>query len=45
MPPFPESAAVSARPPGEVLFSARGLTKVYPGGETDVRALDGVDLD
>ncbi len=43
--PLPESAVIPTRPPGDVLFSARGLTKVYPGGETDVRALDGVDLD
>ncbi|MGB8168253.1 MAG: ABC transporter ATP-binding protein [Chthoniobacteraceae bacterium] len=29
----------------EPIFSARGLTKVYPSGETEIRALDGVDLD
>jgi putative ABC transport system ATP-binding protein len=27
------------------LFHARGLTKVYPSGDVEVRALDGVDLD
>jgi len=29
----------------EPLFRARGLTKIYPSGEVEVRALDGVDLD
>ncbi len=29
----------------EPLFQARGLTKVYPSGEAEIRALDGVDLD
>ncbi|MCO6454106.1 MAG: ABC transporter ATP-binding protein [Pirellulaceae bacterium] len=29
----------------EALFEARGLTKVYPMGEVEVRALRGVDLD
>jgi putative ABC transport system ATP-binding protein len=38
------------RPPAadegrEPLFSARRLTKVYPSGESEIRALDGVDLD
>lgn len=33
------------RPAGELLFSARGLTKVYVSGESEVRALNGVDLD
>lgn len=28
-----------------LLFHARGITKVYSGGESEVRALDGVDLD
>ena len=27
------------------LFTVRGLTKVYPSGETEIRALDGVDLE
>jgi putative ABC transport system ATP-binding protein len=31
--------------PREPLFVARGLTKYYASGETEVRALDGVDLD
>ena len=29
----------------EPLFSARGLTKVYPSGAGEIRALNGVDLD
>src|SRR5688500_303254 len=29
----------------DTVFYARGLTKVYGSGETEVRALDGVDLD
>ncbi len=29
----------------EPLFIARGLTKVYPSGESEIRALDGVDLE
>ncbi|HRJ72100.1 MAG TPA: ABC transporter ATP-binding protein [Terrimicrobiaceae bacterium] len=29
----------------EPVFSGRGLTKVYPSGETEIRALDGVDFD
>ncbi len=33
------------RGPGEVLFSAKGLTKIYASGESEVRALNGVDLD
>jgi len=32
-------------PPREPLYVARGLTKYYASGETEVRALDGVDLD
>jgi len=31
--------------PRELLFQARGLRKLYSGGEVEVRALDGVDLD
>ncbi|MGR8932605.1 MAG: ABC transporter ATP-binding protein [Gammaproteobacteria bacterium] len=31
--------------PNEIVFKARGLTKVYHVGETDVQALRGVDLD
>lgn len=30
---------------GERLFHVRGITKIYSGGEVEVRALDGVDLD
>ena len=29
----------------EIILQARGLKKVYGKGETEVRALDGVDLD
>jgi len=29
----------------EPIFTARGLTKVYPSGIEEIRALDGVDLD
>lgn len=32
-------------PPREVVFAARGLTKVYDMGEVQVHALRGVDLD
>lgn len=32
-------------PPRELLFVARGLTKYYPSGETEVHALDGVDVE
>ncbi len=41
----PPAAAPAHGPDREPLFSARGLTKVYPSGETEIRALDGVDLD
>jgi putative ABC transport system ATP-binding protein len=42
--------ASSPNPPdrvqtGTLVFSARGLEKIYPSGETEIRALDGVDLD
>jgi putative ABC transport system ATP-binding protein len=34
------------REPGRVpLFVGRGLTKIYPSGELEIRALDGVDLE
>ncbi|HAN97786.1 MAG TPA: ABC transporter [Planctomycetaceae bacterium] len=36
------TATPSERSP---VFSVRGVTKVYPMGEVEVRALDGVDLD
>jgi putative ABC transport system ATP-binding protein len=32
-------------PQREPLFSARALTKVYASGDSEIRALDGVDLD
>jgi putative ABC transport system ATP-binding protein len=38
-----DAAADSGRP--DVVFSARGVTKVYHMGEVDVHALRGVDLD
>jgi len=40
-PPHP----VPHGPEREPLFRARELTKVYPSGESEIRALDGVDLD
>ncbi len=43
---FETSSAITTEMQGrEVVFSARGLEKVYKSGETEVRALDGVDLD
>jgi putative ABC transport system ATP-binding protein len=30
---------------GEVVFEARGLTKIYRSGDVEIRALNGVDLD
>jgi len=41
----PPDAARATGPDREPLFAARGLTKIYPSGETEIRALDGVDLD
>jgi len=38
----PESMAGASAEP---LFVGRGLTKIYAAGETEVRALDGVDID
>ncbi|MEA3208174.1 MAG: putative transport system ATP-binding protein [Chthoniobacter sp.] len=38
----PEAGDGPGRDP---LFAVRGLTKVYPSGEVEIRALDGVDLD
>jgi putative ABC transport system ATP-binding protein len=40
-PEFPPSC----QPGREILFEARSLTKVYPSGESEIRALNGVDLD
>jgi putative ABC transport system ATP-binding protein len=42
--PSPPHAA-SRGPEREPLFRARGLTKIYPSGESEIRALDGIDLD
>ncbi|WP_052462453.1 ABC transporter ATP-binding protein [Nigerium massiliense] len=39
-----EGTGASASAAGEVLYDVRGLTRVYRGGRTPVRALDGVDL-
>ena len=47
-PEIPVSPALPPRPGDhsrEPLFVARGLTKVYASGETEVHALRGVDLD
>jgi putative ABC transport system ATP-binding protein len=33
------------KPERNLLFRARSLTKIYPSGEVEVRALDGIDLD
>jgi putative ABC transport system ATP-binding protein len=41
----PPAAIEPAEPGREALFAVRGLTKVYPSGESEIRALDGVDLD
>ncbi|HSI15401.1 MAG TPA: ABC transporter ATP-binding protein [Chthoniobacter sp.] len=42
----PLNAPVSGSEPArDPLFRARELTKVYPSGETEIRALDGVDVD
>ena len=40
--PSTPAAAGEAREP---IFTARGLTKIYPSGIEEIRALDGVDLD
>jgi len=42
--PTPE-AYLGEKPERDPLFRARGLTKIYPSGDVEVRALDGVDLD
>ena len=43
--PAPLDPTPPPRRERETLFRARGLTKVYPSGEVEVRALDGLDLD
>ncbi len=40
--PTPGASAEGA---GEPIFRARDLTKVYPSGAGEIRALDGIDLD
>ncbi len=37
--------SLGEKPERNPLFRARGLTKIYPTGDFEVRALDGVDLD
>ncbi|MEI9896508.1 MAG: ATP-binding cassette domain-containing protein [Chthoniobacter sp.] len=44
-PEIPSLIAPTADPARDPLFRARELAKVYPSGETEIRALDGVDLD
>ena len=36
---------VAGDPGREPLFYARGLTKIYPSGDAEIRALDGIDLE
>jgi putative ABC transport system ATP-binding protein len=43
--PRSEPPGTDEKPEGDPLFCARGLTKIYPSGEVEVRALDGIDLD
>jgi putative ABC transport system ATP-binding protein len=48
---LPDAPVTHAPPPAtngsgrEPLFSARGLTKIYPSGDNEIIALNGVDLD
>jgi putative ABC transport system ATP-binding protein len=42
---LPPPATASRGAERDPLFRARGLTKIYPSGESEIRALDGVDLD
>lgn len=48
---LPDAPVTRAPPPAtngsrrEPLFSARGLTKIYPSGDNEIIALNGVDLD
>ena len=41
----PSGRSLGEKPERNPLFRARGLTKIYPTGDVEVRALDGVDLD
>jgi putative ABC transport system ATP-binding protein len=44
----PRASSPAALSPGagrEPLFAARALSKIYPSGEAEIRALDGIDLD
>jgi putative ABC transport system ATP-binding protein len=41
----PPTSPTTARQPGERVFRARGLIKVYGRGDAEVHALSGVDLD
>ena len=43
--PTSEPPYLGEKPERDPLFRARGLTKIYPTGDIEVRALDGVDLD
>ena len=36
---------VAGDPGREPIFSALGLTKIYPSGDAEIRALDGIDLE
>ncbi len=40
-----DARQIAASPPGEMVFRARGLTKIYDMGEVQVHALRGVDVD
>jgi putative ABC transport system ATP-binding protein len=43
--PGSEVPDLGEKPERNPLFVGRGLTKIYPSGELEIRALDGVDLD
>jgi putative ABC transport system ATP-binding protein len=45
MPPPTAPSAATLSSSGQPIFHVRGLTKIYGTGETQVRALSGVDLD
>jgi putative ABC transport system ATP-binding protein len=40
-----DTTPIATSPPGETVFRARGLTKIYDMGEVQVHALRGVDVD